>query len=929
MNAWATAIVWGMFQVTILAALGIAVRALAGRRGPEAGSLASAGTLLAVLCITLLAFFPMPPAWNLAGVWASARAWTNSPAERAPRVGDQSPTNVSTDDVRLDAEATAPLRTWGTEFWQAFVDEMRRAPIESRSRPRPWSAVALAVFSTGAAWGLFRSVAGATAVSSYRRQSRPIADATVERLSRALCMENGCREDVEVRETSRLSTAATVGCFRPIVLLPDGWRAWTREELHAVLAHEIAHVARGDYLTGLLAQVTLAFHFYHPLVHWLVRRLRLDQELAADARGMRASGGREEYLRTLAGMALRQDSVAISWAARPFLPTRGTLMRRIEMLRDSRTQRSVSLSRRGRALVIGTLSMAALAVAGLRPGQLGQLQAQSPPIATLPAEGSAPIPAERAADALAAQATPERGGTAAGGASTLTGTFIPASLTLDHVPANAPIVAAASPVQLLNHPEFAGLTRVINEQFEPLLGFPVERLQQVTIALFIDEQQRPSGHSLVLRTVERQEWQAVIQRLTPEPEHVEIAGQRYVRIPNDPQKLCLMVVDDRTLVIQPEAKMRETIVNMGRPGQRHQTADLWAKVAGSQAAIAAVPIEGLEMHLNKSPAHHLANSLAPLWRDTRLMVVGFEVTDQPGLIGYIECKSPEGTQQVVRTLEALRTLFQNAEPNIRKSVAAQPEHMASLTLPALNSVSTIIDSAKLTADDRLIEIKAEGSSGAAAALAVLAPAVQSAREAARRAGSLNNLKQIALAMHMYHDTHRTFPPAVVIGPDGQTPHSWRVALLPFLGQEALYRQYQLGEPWDSENNRQVLAQMPAVYRHPQAARESTNSSYYVLTGDATIFHGTTGCSLPEIQDGTSNTLLLVEAKRDIPWTRPDDIPLDSLQGVSDLAGYHHEGVNVALADGSARFLSMSLDAVLFRSLATKAGGEIIELPQPR
>src|SRR5690606_35085183 len=154
----------------------------------------------------------------------------------------------------------------------------------------------LALFGVGAALGLFRLLAGATAVRSYRRHRRPLADAMLYRLPETLREEHGCRRDGEIRESGKRSTPATVGCFKPIVLLPEGWRAWSRDELRAVLAHEIAHVARGDYLSGLLAQVTVAIHFYHPLVHWLVARLRLEQELAADASGMRISGGRDVYL---------------------------------------------------------------------------------------------------------------------------------------------------------------------------------------------------------------------------------------------------------------------------------------------------------------------------------------------------------------------------------------------------------------------------------------------------------------------------------------------------------------------------------------------------------------------------------------------------------------------------------------------------------
>ena len=99
-------------------------------------------------------------------------------------------------------------------------------------------------------------------------------------------------------------------------------------------------------------------------------------------------------------------------------------------------------------------------------------------------------------------------------------------------------------------------------------------------------------------------------------------------------------------------------------------------------------------------------------------------------------------------------------------------------------------------------------------VAMLVPAVQQARAAARRVQSQNNLKQIALALHNYHSAYTHFPAQTVLGPDGKTVHSWRVAILPFLNQVDLYKQYQLSEPWDSESNLKVLSQMPPVYRDP-------------------------------------------------------------------------------------------------------------------
>jgi prepilin-type processing-associated H-X9-DG protein len=201
------------------------------------------------------------------------------------------------------------------------------------------------------------------------------------------------------------------------------------------------------------------------------------------------------------------------------------------------------------------------------------------------------------------------------------------------------------------------------------------------------------------------------------------------------------------------------------------------------------------------------------------------------------------------------------------------------------------------------------------------PAMLKMRQEAERAVSTNNLKQIALAMHSYHDVHGRFPAAVVMGPDGKTPHSWRVEILPYLEQNQLFQAYKMDEPWDSSNNKKVLEKMPNVF-NANPNQPSTMSSYYVLSGKETAFPGEKGIGIAHITDGLSNTIMAVEAKRDIPWTKPEDLAYDAKKPLPKFGGYYPEGFNAAFCDGSVRFLSNSIAEQVMRAIITRSGGEV-------
>jgi type II secretory pathway pseudopilin PulG len=239
----------------------------------------------------------------------------------------------------------------------------------------------------------------------------------------------------------------------------------------------------------------------------------------------------------------------------------------------------------------------------------------------------------------------------------------------------------------------------------------------------------------------------------------------------------------------------------------------------------------------------------------------------------------------------------------------------------------IVASFTPTRNGRRLSLSGSPSQGIATQgvlISLLLPAVQAARQAARRTSSANNMKMIGLAMHNYHATYEHLPTNLK-SEDGKPILSWRVAILPFIDQVELYEQFHLDEPWDSPHNLKLLEQMPDIYAHPEYRTAPGTTVYQRPLGEGFLLGPSAPVRFRDIRDGTSNTIMAVETIPDgaVEWTKPEDLSIDEEDPMQSVADGQRHGFNILLGDGAVLFMADPIDPQVFMGMLTRAGEEVV------
>ncbi len=407
----------------------------------------------------------------------------------------------------------------------------------------------------GGDWIRFgRLAVGMWSVSRLRQMSKRIDDAALlievdQLLGRILPLipnppparGEGSRRGIEIRQSDRLRSAATVGWRRPVVLLPTDWQDWTKTERRVVLAHELAHIARGDFFTGIVARIAAVVHFYQPVVLWLGRQLRIQQELAADSAAAEVAGSRHVYLTTLAQMALRADEQQIPWGARAFLPGTNMLIKRVAWLKRGQGRGAEkSLGRSAKWLMAVMMAAIALGVAGIRgPERSGAQLAM------------AAAPEEKQTDQLPKELHAIGG--AATGATVLR--------TFKYVPADAKLVAGVSPSEIAKLPAVAPFVALFNKDvnFEKKYGLQISDVANVEFVRRRISIPRggPQYDRLIVQTKEPHDWKGWFLGFKGDNVQAEELDGKQIFV--DPSGPCFYVADERTFIVGPKEEIKKII----------------------------------------------------------------------------------------------------------------------------------------------------------------------------------------------------------------------------------------------------------------------------------------------------------------------------------------------------------------------------------
>jgi hypothetical protein len=383
----------------------------------------------------------------------------------------------------------------------------------------------------------------------------------------------------------------------------------------------------------------------------------------------------------------------------------------------------------------------------------------------------------------------------------------------------------------------------------------------------------------------------------------------------------LVPVDERTVLLAPKSADSASLTKLAA-----DVVPALAKAGGDHSLAVAVDVKAI--------AGRPLPFGGPLL-EARTATLTADLGEQTGLVKFCaDFATAAAAKEAEPILRAKLTELGGWAKAQQKRAEEQVGAGNSYTAPLLEWIATTLKAAKVRVEGANLvataEVKIEELVSRvmmAVPDSVLAPRGASAAE--------NNLKQIGLAIHNYHDVNGQCP-GNSYDKDGKPLLSWRVHILPYIEQQAVYNQFKLDEPWDSPNNKTLSQTVIRTYQVPgRPAKQPWETYFRTFIAPKNVKSeyrpwltegNSKGPKLTEVTDGTSNTIMVIEAGEAVPWAKPDDLPYDGLMALPKLGG--PGGTFAALfGDGSVRtFRRGQIDEVNLRGIISIQGGEVVNIP---
>jgi hypothetical protein len=462
---------------------------------------------------------------------------------------------------------------------------------------------------------------------------------------------------------------------------------------------------------------------------------------------------------------------------------------------------------------------------------------------------------------------------------------------------------------------------------------------------------------LIITTVKPYDRDAVLEAIAPNGQKFTYKGKTYYsKAPKSSFAWGVYFVGKRTFVIGPLGRLRQLVDNIvsgESRGPLHRALRLAAEkhlLAGGMQLVAKegkkIRDNWTEMLLGQSKFGAVGRALQPLLQmETAAFTVDLngELRANARLDFTDEKRSKKAVGAVDDALALLRIFgIGSLESSIQFALEELDESKAQETamwqMLLAKKFGSAVRGAQVERNGKTVRIAVRAKINAQALDEQAKVALKAWKsdtrimDAIRRTKVKNDLRQIGLAMHNYNDTYKFLPAASFQGePALPTKNfhrglSWRVAILPFIEQQELYRKFKLDEPWDSEHNKKLLKYMPKIFAPPRGVKSNVpfGTFYQVFVGNGAAFEPKENASIPRtFPDGTANTILIVEASKAVPWTKPEDIPYDPKKPLPKLGAAFENGFFVLMGDASTRFVKNSISKETLHAAITRAGGEVL------